>query len=193
MDKSITFCVAKSHAELAACRAILKTVFIEEEGFALNIPDRYEQHATYLYGKKGDQLVGCLRIVTATDQSGTPVESVVGAPKLNDIKHYGEISRFAILPAYRGSVLGAHAYNTCWNLCSQLGLEYVVAEARYEIRFLHKRLGFKEFGEPFYDPDLQTADAPLAAANAILMIARVRDLVHKKQSQSYSCPVSAAL
>lgn len=174
--------LASSTSEIDNCQSILRRVFNDIEGYQLTIPDQYESESHYLYADVDGEMVGALRVVKGTPALGIPLSDVYPIERLQGLGVYGEISRLAILPEYRGKTIGFSTYAVCWELGRKLGLDYFVAEARYEIRALHKRLGFKEFSKPFHDPCLQAeGDAPLKA-NAVVMIADVKVLCKKLYS-----------
>ena len=177
--------IASSPSKIAACQQILREVFVVEHGFDLVIPDKHEPRSIYLCAEDASgEVVGALRIVVKQPGFDIPLGDVISLPSLKNLGCYGEISRMAILPTYRGKTLNLAAYSVCWELGKKFGLDYFVIEARHSIRAFYKRLGYKEYGAPFYDPAMQEPDDENGLPNAVIMIAGIEALLTKTKRRA---------
>ncbi|OUS23769.1 hypothetical protein A9Q99_27430 [Gammaproteobacteria bacterium 45_16_T64] len=168
--------VANSESEISECQNVLREVFVIEHGFDLVIPDAHEPQSVYMYAHIDKVVIGALRIVIKRSGSQIPLEDVTEGDVLDGLGKVGEISRMAILPTYRGKTLNRSAYSECWELGGRYGLDNFIIEARYSIRSFHKRLGFVELGEPFYDPAMIEPGDSVGEPNAVIMVANVEGL-----------------
>lgn len=178
--------VAKTTTEIAQCQDVLRKVFVVEHGFDLAIPDQYESQSVYVCAQVDNAVVGALRIIIKKAGGSIPLEDVTDNCTLTDLGTVGEISRMAILPTYRGKTLSRAAYAMCWDLGKQYGLDNFVIEARYAIRSFHKRLGFVESGQPFYDPAMVEPGDAVGEPNAVMMVANVDALCSRNAVVQYA-------
>lgn len=174
------FKVAKTAVEINECQKLLYKVFVEEEGFELTIPDKFESRSVYYYAKYENGVVACLRFVGATQSEiGLPLHDPAPYVSFDNRFIHAEVSRWVVAKDHRGKMLSTSSYKQCWETAEELGYDFVVSEARYAARSLHKRIGFKEYSEAFYDPDMSVAGDVDNQPNAIIMRAKVSDLVAK--------------
>lgn len=179
------FYVAKSPSEVSDCQALLRRVFIEEEGFDLSVPDEFEPRSVYLYCSVANRVIACLRIIKSSQGSLLPIQKIAPSLSFENFGQSAEISRLVIAKEYRGKLLTSDAYRLCWMLGRDMGVEHFVVEARYSIRQLHKRIGFREYEVPFYDADMQESGRVVKEPNAVAMVASVAQLLQK-----HRCPTA---
>ncbi|MCG8668415.1 MAG: hypothetical protein MI867_03310, partial [Pseudomonadales bacterium] len=105
---------------------------------------------------------------------------------------FAEVSRWVIAAEHRGRITSRTVYLKCWEVAAELGFDYVVSEAKYKAKALHKRIGFQEYSAPYHDPDMHIQGDPENAPNAIVMRAKVSSLINKHSGLKKALPENAA-
>lgn len=119
--------------DIAACAALRRAVFIEEQG----VPEEVEQDgrdnaAHHLLAKIEGRPVGCARILA---------EGAVG-----------KIGRVCVLPAHRGQGIGVALVAACLERMRELpGVRRAELGAQTHATGLYERLGFIAYGQEFSD------------------------------------------
>ena len=118
------------------CNLIRDKVFIEEQKFSTDLDefDSLEDFTTLNLLVYYDEIpVGTARILFKEDK-----------------KHW-YIGRICILMEYRGKKLGNFIMETTMEKCKELKIDEVYLGAQVRVKEFHKKHGFKEFGEIYYD------------------------------------------
>lgn len=119
--------------DVAACRALRRTVFIEEQGVPETVErDGRDGQAQHVLATMQGRPVGCARILTDSDT--------------------GRIGRVCVLPGHRGQGIGAALVRACVEHLRGLpGIVRAELGAQTNALGLYERLGFVAFGPEFED------------------------------------------
>lgn len=131
---------------------LMNQVFLEELGYNITIPDRYDYSSIYLKGTVDDKIVGCSRLI---------ISSIYDLPifeyfeKLSDLSNMkcAEISRLAMCKEYRGKSSWSNNAKYLVNLAKENNINFLLAEATLKTVSLYKHLGFKVIGK-YFDPTI---------------------------------------
>lgn len=119
--------------DIAACRALRRVVFIEEQG----VPEDVEQDgrdgaAHHVLALLEDKPVGCARILVSEGS--------------------GKIGRVCVLKEWRGQGIGVALVQGCLDLLAGLeGISRAELGAQTYALGLYEKLGFRAYGEEFSD------------------------------------------
>lgn len=130
-------------SDLATCRALRRTVFIEEQGVS--------------EADEVDDLDGQAIHILAT-QDGVPV----GSARLLAMGDTGKVGRVCVLKSARGTGLGAalmHAVVAQFR--AMPGIRRVKLGAQTHALAFYERLGFKPYGDVFLDAGIEHRDMVL--------------------------------
>jgi ElaA protein len=126
--------------DIATCRALRRTVFIEEQGVpeADEIDDKDDQ-AIHLLAQVGGRPVGTARLLVLGDM--------------------GKIGRVCVLPDQRGTGLGAALIRAgVAQFRAMPGLIGVKLSAQTHALAFYERLGFVAYGEDYLDAGIAHRD-----------------------------------
>ena len=129
--------------DIAACRALRRTVFIEEQG----VPEADE------VDDLDDQAVHLLAI-----QDGRPV----GSARLLTLGDSGKVGRVCVLRGARGTGIGAalmHA--TVAQFRTMPGIKKVKLGAQLQALAFYECLGFTAYGDVYFDAGIEHRDMVL--------------------------------
>ena len=130
-------------SDIAACRALRRTVFIEEQG--VSEADEVDD--------LDDQAIHIL----ATD-NGVPL----GSARLLTLGDTGKVGRVCVLRDARGTGLGAALMQAAVaEFRSQTGVKRVKLGAQIQALAFYERLGFTPYGEVFLDAGIAHRDMVL--------------------------------
>lgn len=130
--------------DIAACRALRRTVFIEEQGVS---------EADEVDGLDGS----CVHILAQLN--GVPV----GSARLMMLGDTGKVGRVCVLQSARGTGLGAALMQAAVaQFRSTPGVTKVKLGAQVHALSFYERLGFTAYGEVFMDAGIAHRDMVLA-------------------------------
>ena len=130
-------------ADLATCRALRRTVFIEEQGVSeADEIDDLDGVAVHLLATVGGVPTGCARIVPGTG--------------------YAKVGRVCVLAAARGTGLGAALMRAAVEECRGRGFAQVRLGAQVHALGFYERLGFVAQGPVFDDAGIPHREMVLA-------------------------------
>lgn len=126
--------------DISACRALRRTVFIEEQGVSeADEVDGLDDH--------------CIHILAVSD--GRPV----GSARLMVLGNIGKVGRVCVLQEARGTGLGAALMQaTVSQFRAMPGIEKVKLGAQIHALAFYERLGFVPYGEVFLDAGIEHRD-----------------------------------
>ena len=126
--------------DIAACRALRRTVFIEEQGVSeADEVDNLDNQAIHLIAIDGDRPVGSARLLV-----------------LGEI---GKVGRVCVLREARGTGLGAALMQAAVAECRKLpGVRRVKLGAQSHALGFYERLGFVAFGPEYLDAGIAHRD-----------------------------------
>lgn len=118
--------------DLTICQALRRTVFIEEQGVSESEEvDGRDDEALHVLARVDGEPIGCARILILDDVA--------------------KIGRVCVLPAGRGTGLGAAIIEACLDVArTQPGVTKAKLGAQTHALSFYERLGFTAFG-PVYD------------------------------------------
>ena len=129
--------------DIATCRALRRTVFIEEQGVS--------------EADEVDDLDGQAIHILAT-QDGVPV----GSARLLTYGNTGKVGRVCVVQTARGTGLGAALMQAVvTQFRSMPGIEYVKLGAQLHALSFYERLGFTPYGDVFLDAGIEHRDMRL--------------------------------
>lgn len=130
--------------DLAACHALRRAVFIDEQG--IGEPDEW------------DDLDGQAVHLLALDD-GHPVATA----RLIPARGYGKVGRICVLPSHRGTGLGAALVRYAIDQCRGMpGVDRVFLSAQTHAIAFYERLGFVPDGADYDDAGIAHRDMWLA-------------------------------
>lgn len=135
--------------DIAACRALRRTVFIEEQGIAeADEWDDLDQIATHLIAHESGRACGTARVYL---QDGI-----------------GKIGRVCVLEEARGTGLGAALIRASMSELSRMGATRARLGAQTHAIAFYEKLGFTAFGPEYDDAGIPHRDmeAPLASSSS---------------------------
>jgi predicted GNAT family N-acyltransferase len=126
--------------DIATCRALRRTVFIEEQGVPeVDEIDDKDDQAIHLLAQVGGRPVGTARLLVLGDM--------------------GKIGRVCVLPDQRGTGLGAALIRAGVAQFRQMpGLIGVKLSAQTHALAFYERLGFVAYGEDYLDAGIAHRD-----------------------------------
>lgn len=126
--------------DIAACRALRRTVFIEEQGVSeAEEVDDLDDAALHLLAKAGDRPVGSARLLIFGDT--------------------GKIGRVCVLPDQRGTGLGAALIRAAVSQFRTMpGIARVKLGAQTHALGFYEKLGFTAFGPEYMDAGIAHRD-----------------------------------
>ena len=129
--------------DIATCRTLRRTVFIEEQGVS--------------EADEVDDLDGQAIHILAT-QDGVPV----GSARLLTYGNTGKVGRVCVVQTARGTGLGAALMQAVvTQFRSMPGIEYVKLGAQLHALSFYERLGFTPYGDVFLDAGIEHRDMRL--------------------------------
>ncbi|MGR3491422.1 MAG: GNAT family N-acetyltransferase [Shimia sp.] len=118
--------------DVAACQALRRTVFIEEQGVAeADELDGADGEALHILARDGDTAIGCARLLVY----GTTVK----------------IGRVCVLLAYRGKGVGVALIEGAHDEARVVGATRAILGAQLPALGFYERLGYRGYGEVFDD------------------------------------------
>ena len=128
--------------DLAACRALRRRVFIEEQGVseACEIDD-LDGEAIHLLARDGDRPIGTARLLVSGDT--------------------GKIGRVCVLPELRGTGVGAALLRAALDELRRLGLRQARLGAQVHAAGFYEKLGFRPAGADYLDAGIPHRDMVL--------------------------------
>lgn len=118
-------------ADRAAALGVRLAVFVEEQGVPLDLEhDGHDEEADHFLGRLDGEPVAGARLVA--DAPGT-----------------GIAQRVAVLPALRGSGIGATVMRVLEERARERGMTVVELHAQVPVRGFYERLGYVAFGEEY--------------------------------------------
>lgn len=129
--------------DIAACRALRRVVFIEEQGVSeADEVDGLDDRAIHLLASREGLPVGCARLLV---QGGT-----------------GKVGRVCVLREARGTGLGAALMRAAVEECRKLpGVTQVKLGAQTHALGFYERLGFAVYGPEYMDAGIPHRDMML--------------------------------
>lgn len=126
--------------DIAACHALRRTVFIEEQGVsAADEVDGRDGEALHLLAQRDGTALGCARILLSGDTA--------------------KIGRVCVLPQARGTGLGAAIILACLEVArAQPGVTRAKLGAQTHALAFYEKLGFAAFGSVYDDAGLPHRD-----------------------------------
>ncbi len=119
-------------AELPACLALRRRVFVEEQRVPPELEvDGLDPTATHVVALQADQVVGTARMRT-----------VAGA---------GKAERVAVAPEARGQGVGAALMSCLEGIASERGLQVMTLHAQEAAIPFYERIGYEAYGPRFDD------------------------------------------
>jgi ElaA protein len=139
----MTITVTETH-EIAACRALRRTVFIEEQNVSeADEVDGLDDVALHLIAKDGNIPIGTARLIFK-DQ-------------------IAKVQRVCVLKAYRGQGHGQALMRAAVEVArAKAGVSHARLGAQLHALGFYERLGFVAFGPVFDDAGIQHRDMELA-------------------------------
>lgn len=130
--------------DIAACRALRRTVFIEEQGVSeADEVDELDDQAIHMLAMQNGIPVGSARLLTSGDT--------------------GKVGRVCVLKSVRGSGLGAALMQAAVaQFRGMPGITKVKLGAQTHALAFYERLGFVPYGEVFMDAGIAHRDMVLA-------------------------------
>lgn len=127
-------------SDIAACRALRRTVFIEEQGVSeADEVDDLDDQAIHILATENGIPVGSARLLTLGDT--------------------GKVGRVCVLAHARGTGLGAALMQAAvTQFRSQTGVKRVKLGAQLHALAFYERLGFTPYGEVFLDAGIAHRD-----------------------------------
>jgi N-acyl-L-homoserine lactone synthetase len=139
-------------------------VFVEELGWmarkdrgARILVDEFDKDsANYAAYEPTGEIVGSLRVVP-DGPLGLPLERCRVLDGYRPHKRIVELSRFAVSPKWRGTLLAALLMKAGYQCAEQAGathlvLDTYVGNGKHQER-LYRKMGFEQLTEPYTDPD----------------------------------------
>lgn len=136
--------VEETH-DIAACQAIRRIVFIEEQGVSVaeEIEGDGEDNHYYLLWKE-DAAIGTLRVLPLDDTA--------------------KIQRVAILKEHRGTGAGAHLMRTVLAELPQDGYARAILGSQLDAIPFYEKLGFEAYGPVYQDAGIDHRDMKIKLA-----------------------------
>ncbi|MEL6609538.1 MAG: GNAT family N-acetyltransferase [Pseudomonadota bacterium] len=118
--------------DIAACQALRRTVFIEEQGVSVDEEvDGKDAEAIHLLARDGARAIGTARILSY----GTTAK----------------IGRVCVLPDQRGSGTGVALIEGCHEAARAAGATRAILGAQLSALGFYERLGYRAYGDVFDD------------------------------------------
>jgi predicted GNAT family N-acyltransferase len=142
-DRSAVVRTAEHPADLEACFAVRKEVFVAEQG----VPEDLEYD-----GRDGDALQ-----VLAIAADGTPLGTgrLLHGPRAADVTggdpKVGALGRLAVVRQARGTGVGAALVRGIEDAARAAGLAVVDLHAQTHALGFYQRLGYEAYGDEFFD------------------------------------------
>lgn len=136
--------VEETH-DIAACQAIRRAVFIEEQGVSehLEIDGEDAECHHYLLWQGGQAIATC---------------------RVKPLDETAKIQRVAVLAAFRGKGAGAALMRTVIQELPQDGYSRAVLGSQLDAIAFYEKLGFEAFGPVYKDADIDHRDMALTLA-----------------------------
>ena len=130
-------------SDIAACRTLRRTVFIEEQGVSeADEVDDLDDQAIHILATQDGRPVGSARLLTYGD--------------------IGKVGRVCVLPDARGTGLGAALMQAAVvQFRTMPGIKRVKLGAQLQALAFYERLGFMPYGEVFLDAGIEHRDMVL--------------------------------
>jgi predicted GNAT family N-acyltransferase len=130
-------------SDIATCRALRRTVFIEEQGVSeADEVDDLDDQAIHLLATQDGRSVGSARLLTYGD--------------------IGKVGRVCVLPEARGRGLGAALMQAAVaQFRTMPGIKRVKLGAQLQALAFYERLGFTPYGDVFLDAGIEHRDMVL--------------------------------
>ena len=137
---TLAICVTK---DIAACRALRRTVFIEEQGVSeADEVDDLDDQAIHILATQDGIPIGSARLLTQGDT--------------------GKVGRVCVLKSARGTGLGAALMQAAVaEFSSMPGIARVKLGAQLHALAFYERLGFTPYGDVFMDAGIAHRDMVL--------------------------------
>ncbi len=128
--------LVETDQELNEVHSIRNTVFIKEQNVPPEIEwNDYEDSAIHYICKLDDKTVGTGRIVFFGLEA--------------------KIERVAVLKQYRNSGIGTYIMEFLINECKKRNATTIFAHVQMQAYGFYKKLGFQEFGDIFFEADIE--------------------------------------
>ena len=146
------FNVCENFRDVADALAIRRQVYVDSSGYSVSVPDEYDRRSWLLLAREGNsgQAVGSVRI---TPRSAGPLEAeeYFTLPERLRSPRSAEISRLAILPAYRKSrtflpVVSLGLFKLVMRFLESIHAEYMVICSRPERIWTFEWMRFRRSG-----------------------------------------------
>lgn len=176
---TLQYRIAEEHERPTAI-SLIEQVFRKELGYEGVRSDGFDEHAVFLVGlnngSNGNMAVAALRLVP-DGPHGLPLDRYFDLSHLRSrSERLAEVSRFACLKEYRGLTAGIRPVRFLKETVEHLGFTHLVIDALLTLVPLYERMGFKKYGEPFFDPSVQRSGEPDGTPNSQVMFLEMKDL-----------------
>lgn len=173
---TLSFKVATDEWDRLQARYIIEQTFIDELGYSEIRPDKYNDIAVFITANLDEKIIGACRIIFDS-KIGLPIDEYADISFLRSSKRkLVEFSRLGSLKEFRAHHIAFHGIGFVKKVAIDLGATHAVIDSFLHTAPLYRRMGFKQLGEPFYDPTVSRNDNDQKTPNAVIMIADVQEI-----------------